>query len=347
MRRIIGYIGLLMLINVLMITTSVAAQLSLVSAPANSEEFSLNGKSDAFWQDAIPVNVTVNELPYEPNNGYKGDKSSDVSIKSVHDDEYVYFIFNWTDDTLDLNRFPWQKQKDGSWKQLKNKDDTHHENTYYEDKIAVYWDINQRGFIKKGCDKSCHMVEDGKIDGIVDDSSGRHYTNTNEIIDEWQWKATRINVVSQFDDGYVNDEKNTNKKWGRHSDSGAGGYYNNINASKDAPMYQNEVQSEEEKYFVQDQNKILLEDNYKKNDIVGGIITRAFTGSRADVDAKAFWDGESWTLEARRKLVTEDKIYDLQFDDLNKKYYFGVATFDNSQINHLYHKKSITFTFEQ
>ena len=154
-------------------------------------------------------------------------------------------------------------------------------------------------------------------------------------------------MVNQFDDGYVNDEKNSNKKWGRHADKGAGGYYNNINENKDAPMYQNKIESEKEKYFVQDQNKILLEDNHQINDIVGGIITRAFTGSRGDVDAKAFWDGESWTLEARRKLVTQDKTYDLQFDDLSKKYYFGVATFDNSQINHLYHKKSIQFTFEQ
>ena len=38
-------------------------------------------------------------------------------------------------------------------------------------------------------------------------------------------------------------------------------------------------------------------------------------------------------LDIGRKLLTEDRVHDVQFDDLKKTYYFGIAVFDNDGAN--------------
>ncbi|MGQ0703467.1 MAG: ethylbenzene dehydrogenase-related protein [Gemmatimonadales bacterium] len=53
------------------------------------------------------------------------------------------------------------------------------------------------------------------------------------------------------------------------------------------------------------------------------------------MDAKGLWNSGSWVLEIRRRLVTGDPT-DVQFDDLTRQYAFGVAVFDNAQIEHRY-----------
>jgi len=53
-----------------------------------------------------------------------------------------------------------------------------------------------------------------------------------------------------------------------------------------------------------------------------------------------------WTLEMRRALVTPaGEAEDVQFNDLSKSYEFGVAIFDNSQINHASHETVLRLTF--
>jgi hypothetical protein len=42
-----------------------------------------------------------------------------------------------------------------------------------------------------------------------------------------------------------------------------------------------------------------------------------------------------WVMDIRRKLVTGDPN-DVQFDDVSREYSFGVAVFDNAQIEHSY-----------
>ena len=333
--------------------------MQLVSIPT-AHSIQVDGLQEAAWKKATPLVVKVNELPYEPNNGYDGLKETDVEIRSLYDKENIYFSLRWYDPTKSLARFPWEKNGDGSWKQLSNKDNTLHENTYYEDKLAIYWNINEKGFIKKGCDKSCHMVENGLLEGVKDDSAGRHFTRgADETIDEWHWKSVRTNPNKQMDDGYVDNEHETNKKWGRKIDSTeGGGYYNNKNDSP-FPAWMNPSVLAVKPYWVFDKTKIAFEDHYKKGDRIGGVVVSPFKGSRGDVIAKGEWKDDHWQLEIKRKRVTNhektnDKVLlnngakqDLQFAQLDKAYYFGLTVFDNSQINHIYHKKSIKLTFLQ
>jgi len=311
----------------------------------------IDGQKDPQWNAIKPLTVELNELPYEPDNGYQGLQETSIEISSVYDDDYVYFLFRWYDPTKSLARFPWEKQIDGSWIKLANLDHTLHENTYYEDKLAIYWDINERGFKKKGCDKSCHMQEKGMLEGVKDTSSGRHYTkNEGETIDEWHWKATRTNLLKQMDDGYVDNEHETNGKWGRHIDEPhAGGYYANDKKTA-VPTWMNGAEASPSPDWVVDSTKVAFKDTFKAGDRVGGIVIAPFEQARADVIAHGVWADDYWQLEIKRKRITQHKdssTQDVQFDNLDKAYYFGVTTFDNSQINHLYHKKSIKVTFKQ
>ncbi len=150
----------------------------------------LSGAVDNAWKQAAPLKVTVDNLPYEPNNGYKGMQETTVTLKSLYDDEYIYLLIQYPDPTKSLERFPWIKQDDGSWKQMKNKDSTGHDNTYYEDKVGIYWNINTKGFAEEGCMISCHMDIEG------DTSAGRKFTNNSgETIDMWHVKNVRTSPL--------------------------------------------------------------------------------------------------------------------------------------------------------
>ncbi|MCP4295437.1 MAG: ethylbenzene dehydrogenase [Proteobacteria bacterium] len=316
----------------------------------------LDAYAEAAWDSAKALSIRVTELPYKPNNGYSGMKRTNVSIKSLHDKYYVYFMIQWDDPTKSLERFPWVKQADGSWKQSVAKDSTGHDNTFYEDKLGIYWNINADGFEKKGCDVSCHLTENGMNNGFKDKSAGRKYTKPGQTIDMWHWKGVRTNPLGLFDDQYVDDmaypvkDGKKNKSWGRHGDSKDGGGYKN-NKTKDGkmPMYMNSPYSEEYKYMVVPWQRAKFVDNFKAGDVVPGINLDAFYGgNRSDIKVKGAWKEGKWTLEVKRALKTRgknSKIQDVQFNNKKKSYYFGISVFDNSQINHIYHEGSYKMVF--
>jgi hypothetical protein len=51
-----------------------------------------------------------------------------------------------------------------------------------------------------------------------------------------------------------------------------------------------------------------------------------------------------WTSEVSRKLTTGSK-FDVQFSDLNAKYGFGFAAFDNAQVRHAVHYDPLYLSF--
>jgi hypothetical protein len=114
--RILGLI-----IGLLFIGVTVQAGTTLTSVKTD-KPILLSGVADNAWQKAAPLKVTLDNLPYEPNNGYAGMQETTVTIKSLYDDKYIYFLLQYKDPTESLERFPWIKQPDGSWKQMKNKD---------------------------------------------------------------------------------------------------------------------------------------------------------------------------------------------------------------------------------
>ncbi len=325
-------------------TTAQAADQTLVSSKAGSP-IVLDGMADKAWDGAKGITVKVDELPYEPNNGYTGMQETDITVKSLYDDNNVYFLITYKDPTKSLERFPWVKQADGSWKKLSNKDDTGHDNTYYEDKFAMFWNISTKGFEEDGCMIACHLDEPG------DKSAGRKYTDSaDQTIDMWHAKYVRSLPMGMFDDQYVNNntDPKINKGWGRKGDTGKGGYKNNDNANKSGPAFMNLNPTADELYYVLPSKKVPFVDNFKAGDVVPGIKIAPMMGGRADILARNNYKDGVWTLEVMRALKTEGKdveTQDVQFADKSKSYPFGLAVFDNSQINHLYHTETLELKF--
>ncbi|PKG40469.1 ethylbenzene dehydrogenase-related protein [Psychromonas sp. Urea-02u-13] len=315
----------------------------------------LDGVAEPLWQKASALQVKVDKLPYQANN-YSGIKETQVSLKSLYDNEHIYFLVQYSDPTKSLQRFPWQKQSDGQWKQLKDKDQTGHSNNYYEDKFAFFWDIKAPGFAKKGCAVACHLVnDDGKINGIDQKgkTAGRKYTRrAGETLDMWHWKSVRMNPLGIIDDQFVDHVKDpaVNKNWGRHGDSKTGGgYVNNTNKDKSGPAFMNRTQDGLNDFTIVPSQKTPFVDTFKSGDLIPGIMSEVFTGSRGDIWAKGNWENGVWTIEIKRKLVTTgDKAnsQDVQFTDLSKIYPFAISVFDNSQINHVYHDGSLALSFK-
>ncbi|MCE8422667.1 MAG: hypothetical protein J5U16_01895, partial [Candidatus Methanoperedens sp.] len=285
----------------------------------------IDGTPEAIWDQATAMTVNV--------AGGANTGAHTVSLKSVYTDDSVYFLATWNDPTESLRRLPWQKQADGSWKQLNTPGAKEGgEITYYEDKFAQIWNINTPSFDTTGCSAVCHMGENAD----VKDFGNKYTPNPGEMADLWHMKLVRTNPTGYFDDQYL-DSTGYSKDVpdaGRHSDPGGSPYSDNINAAKTAPNYTSADQPAPP-FWIFDDQKQPFKDTYKANDEIAGIIVRPPTGDRADIMGKAVYKDGIWTLEYGRKLNTGSK-YDVQFTDMNKEYSFGTAIFDNAQTRHIY-----------
>ncbi|WP_277422663.1 ethylbenzene dehydrogenase-related protein [Photobacterium sanguinicancri] len=104
-----------------------------------------------------------------------------------------------------------------------------------------------------------------------------------------------------------------------------------------------------ETLLILDSEKKPFTVEYNKTDRIPGLTGKPFVGSRGDVEVAARWNEGVWVLEMKRKLVTtgeNSETQDVQFNDLTKVYPFGIAVFDNSQINHIYHRGVLNFKFK-
>ncbi len=304
--------------------TPVPAPITVTSVFAPSAPV-LDGTVEALWDQATAVNIPV------ANGVNMG--STTVSMRSLYTADSVYFLFDYADPTESQQRMPWQKQANGTWEKLSTST-THSENTYYEDKVALLWDINIAGFAQGGCAILCHAGEQP----ANSDYGSKYTTNPGEMGDIWHWKSVRTNVEGQVDDQYVNSDRYdpaTAPGAGRHADpKTGGGYFNNENAAKTMPAYTDPHQPAPP-YWIRDADKQTFVDVFQTGDEIAGIITAAITGDRGDISGKGVYANGRWYLEVGRKLTTaSDK--DVQFSDLAEVYHFGVAVFDNAQVHHAY-----------
>jgi Ethylbenzene dehydrogenase len=295
----------------------------------------LNGKMDPVWQQASPLVVKLNG----GKNLVGG--STEVSLRSLYDAEKVYFTAQWKVPAKGERRLPFQKQADGSWKQLVDPADKGgNDNVYYEDKLAMIWAIKSPSFEKSGCFAGCHLGK-GK-------PYGNMYLPAGELADIWYWKSIRTGSVGQIDDQYLNSTKYDKEKSpdaGRKSDKKDSGGYNDNKLVNGKPQWARKDNAPAPPYFILESEKEPFDDSkYKPGDEVPGILVAPFTGDRGDIPAAATFDNGTWTLEWSRKLVTGSPT-DVQFDDLSKKYAFGIAIFANAQVRHDFHGGARLLTF--
>lgn len=311
---------------------------TLVSIPVDAAP-SLDGVGDdAMWADAPTLTIAVEKG--------KNTEATEVTLKSVYSGEMIYFLATWADPTESFVRSPWVKQSDGSWAKLNDPEDRGGDNNlYYEDKVAIIWDIGESipRFKGMGCFTACH---DGENEDVK--PYGNKYTQEG-MGDIWHWKSIRN--VNQVDDQYLDSTQYSadTPEAGRHSDpKDSGGYVNNESEDKKLPMWMGGegFPRDGSPGYILDAEKQPFDDTlFAAGDMIPGVIVSEIIGDRGNIAAGWQWADGMWTLEFSRALVTGSE-YDVQFDDLAKPYYFGIATFDNAQVRHAYHRGSRALVFQ-
>ncbi len=332
-----------------------APENALVAYPVDAAP-SLDGMADdAAWANAKETVIKV-------SGGFNG-YEAEAKLKSVYTADTVYFVLMYADPTESWFRSPWQKQEDGSWKQIKDPNDKGGDNnSVYEDKLALIWNINNsiKNFETAGCFTACHAGENSDMKPY-----GNKYTSAEgEKGDIWHWKSVRN--LGQIDDQYLDWTKfdaEKAKEAGRKSDKkDSGGYADNF-ASMPDPADASKTVADKSKPgftspsvdlttgapgFILDSEKIALDqaalDAMPVGSYLPGIIKSAIVGDRGDISAAWMWKDGMWTIEFSRKLTTGSET-DVQFSDLATTYHFGLALFENAQVRHAFQAGVTPFVF--
>ena len=285
--------------------------------------------ADPSWAKARPLAIEVSD-----GANFGGTGKSTGSLKAVYTADTLYMLVQYKDPTNSVRRGPYQKQADGSWKQLKdpaNKGGD--DNLYYEDKWAMIWPINNsiKGFEQQGCAVMCHLGQ-GKPYG------NKYTTNAGELGDIWHVKGQRTVPIGLADDQYVDNTRydaKTEPNAGRKNEDKQGDY-TPIPLVNGKPQFMNrdgKAGNAGGTYGVKRGEEVPFVDNFKAGDEVASFFMNGLKGDRADVKITESWSNGVRTSVLSRKLVTGSK-FDVQFADLKARYPFGFAAFDNAQVRH-------------
>ncbi|HEU0294329.1 MAG TPA: ethylbenzene dehydrogenase-related protein [Anaerolineales bacterium] len=328
---------------------------ALVAYPVDAAPTLDGVADDAAWANAQETTISV--------AGGFNNFGTDVTIKSVYDGDNVYFLLSYADPSESWFRSPWQKQEDGTWKQIKDPNDKGGDNNaVYEDKFALIWPINNsiKNFETAGCFLACHAGENSDVKPF-----GNKYTSAEgELGDIWHWKSIRND--GQIDDQYLDWTKfdaEKAKEAGRKSDKkDSGGYADNFASMPDPADASKTVPDKSRPGFtspsvdlttgapgyILDSEKVALDqaalDALPVGTYLPGIVKSPIVGDRGDISAAWKWADGVWTIEFSRKLTTGSET-DVQFSDLAGIYYFGVAVFENAQVRHAFQTGSTAFVF--
>ena len=317
----------------------------------------INGSTDdTVWTDAPELTISV--------SGGFNNFGTDANLKAVYTADSVYFLLTYADPTMSFFRSPWQKQEDGTWKQVKDPGDKGGDNNlYYEDKFALIWNINDsiQNFNTTGCFTACHAGENSDVKPF-----GNKYTaSEGELGDIWHWKSIRN--VGQLDDQYLDwtrfDAENA-KEAGRKSDAKeSGGYADNFATMPDPADATKTVPDKSKPGFtspnidlttgapgyILDSEKVALDqaalDAMPVGSYIPAIIKSPIVGDRGDITAAWQWADGVWTIEFGRKLDTGSQT-DVQFTDLSAQYHFGLAIFENAQVRHAFENGASFLVFK-
>jgi hypothetical protein len=352
------------------------SETELVSIRTNTPP-SLDGVIDAMWENAVPLKTrtTIPNIGGEkvPANfyGYEG-RSYNVSLKSMYDSENIYFLVEWDDNTLSLDRETWYfDPASKTWKQesrypVFNNDGVIIREAFYEDKFAFLWNIDNSvaNWNTKTCYASCHTGL-GQAAGY-----SRHFTNSpNERIDMWHWKLVREGAFGTVDDQYQDNAQPN----GRKSDpkTEGTGYSDNkqtlaitgTTTNVTVPKYvvpgkkyyywisRDEINNGTAKLVTAVDNQGVLtynggtidpnvETDFQRAGIRSGskgipsIVASRTMGNGGDISAAWKHNGAGYIMEIKRKLKTEDtQKVDVDFSSLADQY-FGIGVFENAALAH-------------
>jgi Ethylbenzene dehydrogenase len=286
--------------------------------------------ADPAWARAQPLSFKLSD-----GVNFAGGKGETTgTLKAVYTADMLYMLIQYADPTDSVRRSPYQKQADGSWRQLRDPQNKGgDDNVYYEDKWAFLWPATPvRNFERQGCTVACHLGE-GK-------PYGNKYTrDEGEILDMWHFKGMRTGPMGFVDDQYTDHTRYDAQKSpnaGRKGDPG-GPEYAAFPLENGRPKFMHKDGKPANAggtYFIRRGDEVAFDDSrFKPGDEVASHISNVLQGDRADVRVASAWRNGMHTSVISRKLVTGSK-FDVQWNDLNKRYAFGFAAFDNAQVRH-------------
>lgn len=176
-RSIVALIGVVM-------ASSVAAD-EVITAKKLMQGPSVDGIADSVWQDAPVTTISVARIPEaivtsnrEKQTGkyadnWKKDKYTGiekVDVRAVYTATHIYFLFTWSDATMDDQHKPW------NWKGSKTEGE-YVAGPEREDRLAVSFPIKGEFVANK-------------------------LTATESVMDVWHWKAARTNGIGLAHDKY-------------------------------------------------------------------------------------------------------------------------------------------------
>ena len=303
---------------------------TLVVAKAAATPALDGNANDAVWASARPLTV---KLGGGANFGGTGETTA--TLKAVTSGDMIYFLLQYTDPTNSIQRGPYKKQPDGTWKKLSDPNDKGgDDNVYYEDKWSIIWNNNDSiaGFNQNGCAVFCHVGEGKPFGNKYTDKAG-------EIGDMWHMKGSRNGAWGQVDDQYVDNtryDKDKSPNAGRKGDPGGPDYkaFGLVNGKPEFMNKDGKAANAGGTYYIKDGDQIAFDDSkFKAGDEVASYFVYKLVGDRGDLGVAFKWANGMWTYEIARKLTTGSQ-YDIQFSDMGKTYTFGLAAFDNAQVRH-------------
>lgn len=348
-----------------------------------------DGEIDDVWSEARPLNstasvflagdrvITLNgssngNTDLEPVDLFEPfvNEAYNYTLRGGHDDEYLYLLFEWEDDTDSQDRMSWYFEPSTKTWHQENKYANHKNDKFYEDKFAFMFPIgNPDGFADATCAVTCHSELANPQPG---EKTTRHYMSKDgQFTDLWHWKRDR-NVLSQsVDDGFIQYETDEGMASanGRKSDVGIKMYDDKSKfTDTETGLYGPKWVKKGEKnyYWVSDEElksgaaqsvtgvaadgKLSLSDGSTidpNTDLVAyskGFGEKRFPSIlinpggagddfRSDTQVRALHVGSGWQVEIRRKLDSGDPN-DTRFVVGGDAIPFGLSIFNNAAIGH-------------
>lgn len=349
---------------------STVESLAIVAFPTVEDGIpEVDGKLEPAWAFSQATAIKLSggsegDVPTTLGNGWE----TTVTMRAVFTPLKIYFALEWEDSALDSHVPEWTRDaQTGQWVMAPWTD-------LGQDKLAMMWETTTptAGFLEYGGLTTCHLLnEEGG-----DDMPLKYTANEDEVLDLWYWMAGFTDPFDQAEDQYVNSSKDS-PRGGRYPDGfdsgNPSGYSRNLQLLDNgttvvsvphyvdlapvddedaAVLTQSEIDSKAsvvpvvavdaagDIYYEVDGDQFKVPDSWAKP----SFIISPFEADRADVEASGVWEDGKWTLEMARNL-TNDNPLDVQFDNLETYYLFGMAVSDNTANGHAYHPAAFQLTF--
>ncbi len=166
----------------------------------------------------------------------------------------------------------------------------------------------------------------------------------------WHMKGMRTGPLGNVDDQYVDHTRfdaKASPNAGRKSDPGGPEYkaFGLVNGKPEFMNKDGKPTNAGGTVYIVDGNQVPFDDSkFKAGDEVASFFIYPLKADRADIKVAMRWNNGVQTSEVARKLTTGSK-FDIQFNDLNAQYGFGVAAFDNAQVRHAVHYDPLYLRF--